>query len=89
MKIFSWFVLSVNIQDGHRNNVKKIQDPSKQKSILHKNVHIWIILIKNIFKNFGTQQNALDLHDEGGDGVQVVEEAGAAVGVSPHLHMVH
>ena len=47
------------------------------------------ILIKNIFKNFGTQQQALDLHDEGGDGVQVVEEAGAAVGVSPHLHMVH
>ena len=36
-----------------------------------------------------TQQNALDLHDDGGDGVEVVEEAGAAVGVSPHLDMVH
>ena len=48
-----------------------------------------IILTKDIFKYFRTQQNALDLHDDGSDGVEVVEEAGVAVGVSPHLDMVH
>ena len=45
--------------------------------------------VENICEYLSTQQQALDLHDEGGDGVQVVEEAGAAVGVSPHLDMVH
>ena len=50
---------------------------------------MWIFGTKNIFKYFRTEQNALDLHDDRGDGVQVVEEAGAAVGVSPHLDMVH
>ena len=50
---------------------------------------MWIILTKDIFKYFRTQQNTLDLHDDRGSGVEVVEEAGAAVGISPHLDMVH
>ena len=68
--------------------MKKIEDSWKQKRILHKTVQILIILTKNIFKYLRTQQYALDLHDNGGDGVEVVEEAGATVGVSPHLDMV-
>ena len=89
VKIFSRFVLSVNIQDGQGNNVKKIEYSWKQESIFYKTASVWNYLTENIFKYFGTKQNALDLHDDCSNSVEFVQETRVAVRVSPHLDMVH
>ena len=88
VKIFSRLVLSVNIQDGQGNNVKKIEYSWKQESIFYKTASVWTYLTENIFKYFSTKQDALDLHDDCSDGVEFVEETWVAVRVSPHLDMV-
>ena len=89
VKIFSRFILSVNIQDGQRNNVKKIEYSWKQESIFKKTTSVLTYLTENIFKYFSTKQDALDLHDDCSDGVKFVEETWVAVRVSPHLDMVN
>ena len=89
VKIFSRFILSVNIQDGQGNNVKKIEYSWKQKCIFNKTASVWTHLTENIFKYFSTKQDALDLHDDCSDGVEFVEKTWVAVRVSPHLDMVH
>ena len=69
--------------------MKKIEYSWKQESIFNKTALIWNPLTKNIFKYFSTKQDALDLHDDCSDGVELVKETWVTVRVSPHLDMVH
>ena len=66
--------------------MKKFEYPWKQESISYKTASVWT---KNILKDFSTKQDALYLHDDCSDGVELVKETWVTVRVSPHLDMVH